>query len=124
MQPKTLDIVSSTITNNKEKILLFIKHTAGPLSVSTLKQDCLMRPVITYIYGMLPFPVRIVIRQKQFVEFFMKNKKYAIRLLEPLFESYEHNKTSPIQTFQNQEAANTARNIAKPAIEHETHLSK
>lgn len=96
MYEKIWNAVSASVQKNKELLTLFLKEKVGPASLQVLKQDEVMRLIVSRIHGTLPLPVRLFMREDKFVNLFINNKERALRILSPLMDGLNE-KTRALQ---------------------------
>lgn len=87
LQEKILDTFSTTLDENRNAIISFLKNTLGPVSITALHQDEVIQTIATHIYRAAPLPARLAIKEESFISFLMNNKDRVIVKLEPLVAS-------------------------------------
>ena len=85
---KLFDYISSTIEQNKSKILPYLKEKTGEASLTALRNDENVEKLAGVIYALLPGVVRLALREQVFVQFVLVNRnKILDRLVQGEIES-------------------------------------
>lgn len=66
--------VEQVVSENLERIQQLFKTKAGGLIKGIVEDDGKMAEVSRFVYGELPLPVRLVVKEDDFVSFCLKNR--------------------------------------------------
>jgi hypothetical protein len=95
MQEKLQALTQSLTKENRTWIISLLKEKAGQVSVTALRNDDTIISIATKLYVMLPMAVRLVINEKIFIDFMMKNRDQLMERI--FFDESSVSHTLPVQ---------------------------
>ena len=75
LDQKLTGALNDIVDKHKASILPLLMGKSTDLSYAVLKNDDTVRKVAGFCYGMLPGPVRFVVKEHVFVDFVMNNRE-------------------------------------------------
>ena len=78
---------NSLIEQQWPKIQLLFQEKVGPLALAAAKNDQAMKSLFKTVYSVLPFPVRMVVKEPAFVSFCLEHRTKLLPPGEPVADA-------------------------------------